>query len=224
MRCPKHQPTTSTIVWLPGDFRTHSPPANTFRAIVTDPPYGKNYLAVSGDHEPIANDGSVEVAATELTAALAWAAPALLPEAHYLGFCDWASVEPFAAALTTAGFTVRRRLVWDKCVHTNGYLGTFGSQCELLLHATRGAPALRPRLGNVLRCPRVRADRHPTEKPVPLLRKLIECTTRPGEWVLDMFGGVASTAAAAQGTGRRCWSCEVDEKYFAAGQKRLTEE
>ena len=38
---------------------------------------------------------------------------------------------------------------------------------------------------------------HPVEKPVSLIRQLIESSTAPGETVVDFFGGSGSTAEAA---------------------------
>lgn len=54
---------------------------------------------------------------------------------------------------------------------------------------------------------------HPTQKPVELPRRAIENSTQPGEIVLDFFGGSGSTMLAAEMTGRRCFSTELDPVY-----------
>lgn len=54
---------------------------------------------------------------------------------------------------------------------------------------------------------------HPTMKPVLLMARLMRNSSRPGEAVLDPFGGSGSTLLAAQQIGRRCFTCELDEKY-----------
>jgi ParB/RepB/Spo0J family partition protein len=52
------------------------------------------------------------------------------------------------------------------------------------------------------------------EKPVALLRELIEMSTQPGEVVLDPFGGSGSTADAAKGLGRRYLVIEQDRNQY----------
>src|SRR5262245_15481395 len=54
---------------------------------------------------------------------------------------------------------------------------------------------------------------HLTEKPVELAVRAIEYSSRPGESVLDLFGGSGSTLIAAEQTGRRAFLMEVDPLY-----------
>ncbi|MBX3384174.1 MAG: ParB N-terminal domain-containing protein [Phycisphaeraceae bacterium] len=54
---------------------------------------------------------------------------------------------------------------------------------------------------------------HLTEKPVELARRAIEYSSRPGENVLDLFGGSGSTLIGAEMTGRRAFLMELDPLY-----------
>ncbi|HTU18560.1 MAG TPA: DNA modification methylase [Gemmataceae bacterium] len=54
---------------------------------------------------------------------------------------------------------------------------------------------------------------HLTEKPVELARRAIQYSSRPGECVLDLFGGSGSTLIAAEQTGRRAFLLEIDPPY-----------
>jgi len=54
---------------------------------------------------------------------------------------------------------------------------------------------------------------HLTEKPVELAVRAIEYSSRPGENVLDLFGGSGSTLIAAEKTGRRAYLMELDTLY-----------
>lgn len=54
---------------------------------------------------------------------------------------------------------------------------------------------------------------HPTQKPVELCRRALENSTKPGEIVVDLFGGSGSTLIAAEMTGRCGYLCELDPKY-----------
>jgi len=54
---------------------------------------------------------------------------------------------------------------------------------------------------------------HLTEKPVELAVRAIQYSSRPGENVLDLFGGSGSTLIACEQTGRRCFMAEIDMLY-----------
>jgi DNA modification methylase len=54
---------------------------------------------------------------------------------------------------------------------------------------------------------------HLTEKPVALATRALEYSSRPGEHVLDLFGGSGSTLIAAEQTGRRAFLVELDALY-----------
>ncbi|MFN0007037.1 MAG: DNA modification methylase [Planctomycetota bacterium] len=54
---------------------------------------------------------------------------------------------------------------------------------------------------------------HLTEKPVELAARAIHYSSRPGENVLDLFGGSGSTMAACDQTGRKAFLMELDLLY-----------
>lgn len=54
---------------------------------------------------------------------------------------------------------------------------------------------------------------HPTMKPLELVERALENSSRPGEVVLDLFLGSGSTLVAAERTGRTCYALELDEHY-----------
>jgi len=62
---------------------------------------------------------------------------------------------------------------------------------------------------------------HPNQKPINLLRKYIEVSSRPNDLILDNFCGSASTGVAAWHTNRRCLLIEADEGHARRAQKRL---
>lgn len=64
---------------------------------------------------------------------------------------------------------------------------------------------------------------HPTEKPVDLLRPLIEYACPPAGTVLDPFAGSSSTLDAARQTGRRAIGIEISEKYAEKAARRLAQ-
>ncbi|MFN3649054.1 MAG: DNA-methyltransferase [Armatimonadota bacterium] len=58
---------------------------------------------------------------------------------------------------------------------------------------------------------------HSTEKPLPLLQRIVSACTRPGDLVLDPFGGTGTTAEAAMRLGRRYFLIEQQSLYLEYG-------
>src|SRR5437867_781607 len=54
---------------------------------------------------------------------------------------------------------------------------------------------------------------HLTEKPVELAVRALQYSSRPGEHVLDLFGGSGSTLIAAERMGRKAFLMEIDPAY-----------
>lgn len=66
----------------------------------------------------------------------------------------------------------------------------------------------------------VRNDIHPTMKPLNLIAYPIRNSSRPGDIVIDFFGGSGSTLMACEETKRVCRSMELDPRYVDAIVKR----
>ena len=214
--------------WHHGDWRDHIDELEdgTVALILTDPPYGVGYQSnrkqagQAHRHGKIVADEEDPSTAIEAVAALT---DKLKPDAHILIFCAAKTEAVVAAAVEALDLRIASRLIWDRQLHGMGDIKTaFAPQHDRIIHAVKGNPVLYKRRGDVLSHRRPDASRHPTEKPVELLADLIESTTAPGELVADPFGGVASTAVAAKETGRRWWSCEIDDGYHRVGEGRLS--
>ena len=218
--------------WLLGNWREHvlSIKDGSISVLLTDPPYGMGYQSdfrldrsKPKKHERITNDGHGEGPA-ELAECVKLFIPKLSSDAHVFVFTNWRNEDAMRAALADAGLTVRGSLVWVK---NNTGMGdpktTFAPKHERIIHAVKGSPILFEREADVLEYDRVNTDRHPTEKPVELLKRLIEITTVAGQRVADPFGGVASSCEAAELLGRHYWACEINDEYWRHGCERLSQ-
>jgi len=206
-------------------------PAGTVDLFLTDPPYGvgfrSNARIATPKFDAIAGDDSTDVG----EAVVATAIRCLKPSRHLYVF------GPFREALEAIpNVSEPAELIWDKGTMGMGDLTRiYGPSYEHIYFATRAAPsaqtkgvgrlAARLRRGSILRVNRRAATkyRHPTEKPVELLRALIECSSLPGETVLDPFVGCGSTMVAAILSGRRAIGIELTEEYADTTAKRLAE-
>lgn len=191
--------------------------------VVTDPPYGmafrSNRRVVAKQFGKITNDADAS------------AALALLPDLyrvlkddrHIYMFCSWHRVDEFKQNFEKY-FTLKNIIVWNKNNHGTGDLkGSWAPKHEFILFGHKGRRELNKRLADVLDCPKVPSFSltHPTEKPVSLLRTLIEVSTTPGEVVLDPFAGTGSLALACKEANRDFIGVEIDPAYADMARQRV---
>ena len=60
----------------------------------------------------------------------------------------------------------------------------------------------------------LKSDLHPTMKPILLMEKALENSSKKGDPILDLFGGSGSTLIACEKTNRRCFMMELDPTYI----------
>ena len=65
--------------------------------------------------------------------------------------------------------------------------------------------------------------KHPTQKPLSLLSRIILASTKPGAWILDPFAGSSTTGIAANLLGRRYLGIEREEEFAAISKARRIE-
>ena len=65
--------------------------------------------------------------------------------------------------------------------------------------------------------------KHPTQKPLGVLTRLIQASTKPGEWILDPFSGSATTGIAANLLGRRYLGLEIEDEFLVMSKARREE-
>lgn len=145
-----------------------------------------------------------------------------------LVFCRWDVMETFCRCMELAGFAVKSSIVWDRVGHGMGDLqGAFATTHDIILFGTKGRfvfPGKRPK--DVIHCNRISGQKlhHPNEKPVELMKQLVEAVTVPDQIVCDPFMGSGSTGVACKKAGRSFWGCELDAGYYELSQRRILEE
>lgn len=117
-----------------------------------------------------------------------------------------------------AGLKLEKVLVWDKVGYGMGY--RYRYQHELIMFLSKGKMRKLNDLGigDVLAFPRVPNAVHPTQKPVALLRTLVEQSTQPQEIVLDTFAGSGSTGVACVEAGRQFILVDVDLEWVSVAR------
>ena len=76
---------------------------------------------------------------------------------------------------------------------------------------------------NYIEVPNLSSDRglHPTQKPLSLMKALIELTTQENQLVLDPFTGSGTTLVAAKELNRHYMGFEINEEYYNNSLNRL---
>ncbi len=65
--------------------------------------------------------------------------------------------------------------------------------------------------------------KHPTQKPLCVLSRIIQASTKPGAWVLDPFTGGSTTGIAANLLDRRFLGIDTCEKFLELSKARREE-
>lgn len=191
-----------------GDCLDVMPLLGVFDAVVTDPPYGMGFVSnhrAGNGYRPIANDESTNL--------LCWACGLVANHSKYI-FMRWDNLYdvPKPKSLIT----------WVKNNHSMGDLehehGRRTEVCAFYVGTNHSWPKHRPH--DVLMGTRTGNEMHPTQKPVDLMRNVIEWTSGA---VLDPFMGSGTTLVACEKMGRAGTGIELDPEYFEIACKRVDE-
>jgi adenine-specific DNA-methyltransferase len=184
--------------------------------ILTDPPYITRYRDQRG--RTIANDDN----AAWLHPAFAQMHRILKPDAFAISFYGWPKIDLFFSAWKAAGFRVAGHLVFRKrYASKSAFVRYTHEQAFLLVKGNPAYPA--SPISDVLNWSYTGNRLHPTQKPLGVLRPLIEAFTQPGDKILDPFAGSGSTVVAARQLHRRARGIELDADHCATANARFTE-
>lgn len=77
--------------------------------------------------------------------------------------------------------------------------------------------------GSYLRRWEKSCGKHPTQKPLGVLARLIQASTQPGAWIFDPFNGSATTGIAANLLGRKYLGLEMEDEFLSMSKARREE-
>lgn len=199
------------------------------RLVLTDPPYGKQFRSqrrVTTEKKAVVQgDASLTEASALLAGMLTRIRPHLAQDCHLFIFTHQDGYPAFCHLLENAGFTLRRTMTWVKGNHGMGDVtrGEALTETEWVIHAVQGNPKLTEGISRheLLDFPGLQDSSHPMEKPVTLLRHLIQRATEPGQLVVDPFAGTGNTLLATLAEQRWGWACEIDDAFYREGAEKL---
>ncbi len=214
----------------------NSLPDASIDAVITDPPYG-----LAGRVFKVESIGYTAVNEEwDAFAPVDWLAPVsrvLKPGGSVICFGVRQSIYALAAEGLRLGWRLVNDITWykpDAMPNMTGRMMTesterilwfcpSGTQWTYNLKAAKsmnGGQNLR----DVWTFGRTRDQRyHPTQKPLILMRRIVELLTNEGDVVLDPFMGSGTTLVAARNTGRRYIGCDINPDYVAVARRRLSQ-
>jgi DNA modification methylase/ParB-like chromosome segregation protein Spo0J len=191
--------------------------------LITDPPYGVDIQFGAYDNQlsrKIANDENSQDALCLLDKMLIEVKCKLKDNAHLYIFCNW-KIYPDFSKIISNHFQIKNVIIWDKLFMGMGDLkGNYSSSYEMIIFAGGNREFLnRPK--NIIQC-RFNDERfHNTQKPIDLIKQLIENSTDVNELVFDPFLGSGSTVVASKQLKRNYIGCEIDEQNYKITLKRI---
>ena len=209
MSLPKPYYQDSHVTIYNADCREILPLLDPVDLVLTDPPYGMSFQSNRRNvkHQKIANDESLPIDLIYLSIYKAL-------KAAYV-FCRWDSLKQMPPPKSV--------LVWVKNNWTMGDLKhEHGRQWEACCFYVKEGHSFNKRIPDVIMVDKTGNDMHPTEKPVELMKIIIEANE--GETILDPFMGSGTTLRAAKDLNRKAIGIELEEKYCAIAVERLRQE
>lgn len=193
------------------DIMPELPPA-TFDLVLTDPPYAMPATYYAGRRGRGARRWS------DTSIMRGWwglvtreCVRLLKPSGTMIVFCNTLSSAVFVSVLYEY-FPAVKHLVWDKRASGLGRSPRPTHELMVLgIHPDSWRAS--ESLSTIMRSSRVPPSkkRHPAQKPVEVLEKLVEHFCPPMGRIIDPFAGSGSTGTAAARVGRRCTLIELDE-------------
>lgn len=175
----------------------------TVDAVITDPPYG---IAFESGWTGAKISGDENVTARE----------------KMLGLCSGIPALVFGSPKIKEPAGTKANLIWHRPGSGMGDLSFPWKSDYEFIHVIGFGFSHKSRCSSILSFPwdTFRGDAfHPHQKPLPLMKYLIERC--PGDTVLDPFMGSGTTGVACAELGRRFIGIEIDNDYFEIARKRI---
>lgn len=207
-------------------------PDNSIDLVVTDPPYkttSRGNAGTSGGmlQKEINKKGQVfkhnNIKPQEYIPELY---RVLKDGSHCYIMTNHVNLQEMLNVATESGFKFVKCLIWDKGNKIMGqyYMSSF----EYILFLRKGKAKRINNCGtaDILRVPNIKLKNedgknlHDTEKPVELMKIMIDNSSNEGDIVFDPFMGIGSTGVACLELNRRFIGVELDEQYFPIAKYR----
>lgn len=193
--------------------------------VFTDPPYNVDYTGKTKDALKIENDKMADSQFKEFLVAIYQNLFHVSEEGAAIYVCHADSEgHNFRQAMLEAGWLLKQCLIWVKNSFVLGRQD-YHWRHEPILYGWKPGAAHRwysdRKQDTVWEIDKpARNGEHPTMKPIALVSRALQNSSKRGDIILDLFGGSGSTLLAADQTERTAYLMELDPKYCDVIVKR----
>lgn len=189
---------------------------------ILDPPYGIEYKSnYSKYHDHITKRGMLNDTPEKSREILRKTCEILVKklkhDAHLYFFCSWKVITDFMRIIGEY-YSIKNLIIWDKGNHGSGSVEyKWGNRHELIIFAAKGNRPMSNFKQDIISIPRLSSSKmiHLTQKPVALIKELLEASAQPSDTVLDCFMGSGSTIKAVKEFGDIYYiGIELDKAMF----------
>ena len=150
----------------------------------------------------------------------------LKESSHIYIMTNHINLHEYLDKIKNTGFHFIKSLIWNK---GNKIMSPYYmSQFEYILFCRKGSAKKINNCGtsDIINIPNKKEKKdgknlHDTEKPIELMRILIENSTNENDVVLDPFMGIGSTIIASKYSNRKFIGIEIDNEYFKIAKNRI---
>ena len=150
----------------------------------------------------------------------------LKESSHIYIMTNHINLHEYLNTIKNIGFHFIKSLIWNK---GNKIMSPYYmSQFEYILFCRKGSAKKINNCGtsDIIDIPNKKQKKdgknlHDTEKPVELMKILIENSSIENDTILDPFMGIGSTALACKNSNRKFIGIEIDNKYFDVSKQRI---
>lgn len=191
--------------------------------VFTDPPYGVNIgdksgRSIVGDDNPNVMSEVVKYAFQNISSVIKDGA------GYYICSPQGGDMElMMMMMMRDAGIKCRHQIIWKKdvAVFSMGRLDYDYIHEPILYGWKKSHQFFSNNQTSVWEIPRPKSSKlHPTMKPIELISKAINNSSKQDDIILDLFLGSGSTLIACEQTNRVCYGMEIDPKYCDVIRKR----
>lgn len=196
--------------------------------MVTDPPYGVNYVPVA---ERRTKSGGRKGVVKNDDRASWYETYSLFPGNIAYVWHGQTQEDVVVSDLKKCNFEITSVIIWNKNLHVIGF-SDYQWKHEPCIYATRGNHNWQGRRDQFtvwdiknINCLKDEGNwGHSTQKPIECMKRPIENNSVEGEFVYDPFSGSGTTFIAAERTKRRCLGVELNPHYCDAIIRRWQQE
>ena len=202
-----------------GDCREILPPLEPVDLVLTDPPY--DIVATGGGIAPRRpylaeikgfTDGGFDV---EILNGIS----------NWMVFCAKSQLAELITLATNNGGRWML-LTWNKPDPVPLVNGNYLPDTEYVVHAFQSGclhGSYRDRARFIVHPTNSTKNLHPNEKPLPIMKKLVNLGSSEGSTILDPFMGSGTTLRAAKDLGRKAIGIEIEERYCEVAANRMAQ-